>query len=163
MKERIPTLVFVCLSLALVGCDSSQQATAPSAEAKPISKPPMTEALPASQVKRWYSSVQVAEGGRIYAQHCSECHGKEAEGAKGWKQLEPDGSYRSPPLNGTGHAWHHPMSWLFDIIKKGSSPGQGKMPALKDKLTDEEIRSTIAWFQSHWRDELYSAWLRREQ
>jgi mono/diheme cytochrome c family protein len=159
MKTNSLITVCCCLAYFLLGCDGSQQATAPSVLEADLS--PRVVALPTTQLERWYSPAQVAEGGRIYGEHCAECHGKEAEGAKEWRQLEPDGSYRSPPLNGAGHAWHHPMPWLFDIIKYGSPPGQGKMPALKDKLTDEEIRSTIAWFQSYWRDELYGSWLRR--
>ena len=73
-----------------------------------------------------------------------------------------DGKYPPPPLNGTGHAWHHPLNMLFYTVKNGSPGGQGNMPAWKDKLTDGEIVAAIAWFQSRWNDEIYQAWAQRD-
>lgn len=33
------------------------------------------------------------------------------------------------------------------------------MPPFADVLTDAEIDVVIAWFQSHWPDRIYAAWL----
>ena len=47
---------------------------------------------------RWYGAEQVAEGQALFAQHCAECHGAEAQGTVAdWKQLTPEGLY-PPPL-----------------------------------------------------------------
>jgi len=75
----------------------------------------------------------------------------------------PDGRFPPPPLNGTGHAWHHPKAVLHDVIKNGSPPGQGNMPAWRDRLTDEQIDDIIAWFQSQWPNQVYNAWYQMDQ
>ncbi len=40
--------------------------------------------------------------------------------------------------------------------------GQGNMQAWKGKLSDEEILSVIAWFQSKWPKDIYNTWAKRE-
>ena len=64
----------------------------------------------------------------------------------------------APPLNGTGHAWHHPQKVLIDVIKNGTARLGGNMPPWKDRLSDQEIEDIIAWFKAQWPDELYAAW-----
>ena len=86
----------------------------------------------------------------------------QAEGAPNWRKSGPDGKYPAPPLNGTGHGWHHPLSILFQVIKKGSPGGQGNMPAWQGKLSDDEIIATIAWFQTKWSPEIYQNWVERD-
>lgn len=106
---------------------------------------------------------QVARGGTLYQQNCAECHGAGGEGAPNWRERGPDGMYPAPPLNGTGHAWHHPKPMLQYVIANGSPGGQGKMPAWKDKLSPEQINDIIAWFMSKWPDEVYQVWYARNQ
>ena len=36
------------------------------------------------------------------------------------------------------------------------------MPAWGEKLSDAEIKAIVAWFQSLWPEEIYSAWLKME-
>lgn len=100
----------------------------------------------------------VSRGGELYAEHCAVCHGVRAEGADRWRTRGADGKMPPPPLNGTGHGWHHPAAVLMHVILEGSPGGRGNMPAWKGKLTGEDTASVIAWFQSHWPDEVYSAW-----
>lgn len=111
--------------------------------------------------QRWYSSEQVARGDKLFQIHCIECHGKQGEGAANWQKVGADGKYPPPPLNGSGHAWHHPMTVLFQVIKHGSPAKQGNMPAWQEKLNDQEIVAIVAWFQSQWPDTIYQAWQRR--
>jgi len=113
-------------------------------------------------VQRWYSFQHVVNGGRVFQQHCAACHGKLGEGAPNWQQVGADGKYPAPPLNGTGHAWHHPLKALFYVIKNGSPGGQGSMPGWRDKISDDDIVSVIAWFQSKWTDQIYAAWRQQE-
>lgn len=117
-------------------------------------------ASPSAQ-QRWYTPEQVARGEKLFQTHCIECHGKHGEGAVNWQKVGADGNYPPPPLNGSGHAWHHPMAVLFQVIKQGSPAKQGNMPAWGEKLSDEEIVAIIAWFQSQWPDQIYQAWERR--
>ena len=111
---------------------------------------------------RWYTFQQIDTGSGIFQQNCSVCHGSQAEGAGNWRESGPDGKYPAPPLDGSGHAWHHPLKILFQVIKHGSPGGQGNMPAWSEKLSEEDMISVIAWFQSKWPEEIYLAWMQRE-
>jgi mono/diheme cytochrome c family protein len=111
---------------------------------------------------RWYAQSQIDDGAVIFKTHCASCHGDAAQGlAKDWKRPLPDGTYPPPPLNGTAHTWHHPARGLIQTIQNGGVPLGGTMPPFKDKLTNEEISSVLAFIQNLWSDEIYSAWLER--
>ncbi len=112
-----------------------------------------------SDTGRWYSVDQVVSGGPIFAEHCAVCHGVRAQGAEEWFRRQPDGRWPPPPLNGTAHAWHHPLWQLRQQIREGSQPEHGNMPAFGDVLSPSEIDAVIAWFQSFWPEEIYAAWL----
>jgi len=107
--------------------------------------------------------AQVSQGARLYQQNCARCHGENAEGDASWRQRDADGMFPPPPLNGTGHAWHHPKAILHEVIADGSPGGMGKMPAWRKELSDEEIDAIIAWFQSRWPEQVYSAWYRMDR
>jgi len=47
---------------------------------------------------------------------------------------------------------------LKKIIREGSSPGIGGMPAWDKKLTNQEIDDVIVWITSIWSDEIYNIW-----
>jgi len=38
-----------------------------------------------------------------------------------------------------------------------------RMPRFAAALSDEQILDVIAWFQSHWPDEIYAAWSKAEE
>lgn len=121
---------------------------------------PGTVAL-AEAPQRWYTKEQVEMGRSLYGEHCAACHGANAEGTADWKKRRPDGKYPPPPLNGTAHAWHHPMSVLKRTIDRGGVPLGGWMPAFEGQFTEAEKEALIAFIQSHWPDEVYAAWLKR--
>ena len=110
---------------------------------------------------RWYAQSQVELGRKVYAEYCIGCHRENAQGTASWRELAPDGSYPPTPLNGTAHAWHHPLGVLKRTIDEGGIPLGGKMPGFRDKLTEEEKLAVISYFQSFWTDEIYGAWLER--
>lgn len=111
---------------------------------------------------RWYTQEQVQLGQTLFKNNCASCHGEQAQGlAADWKQPLADGSYPPPPLNGSAHAWHHPLSVLKRTIAQGGLPLGGKMPAFAQTLNEQEQLAAIAFFQSLWRDEIYQAWLQR--
>lgn len=136
------------LTFLLVGCQQSVDvpSSAPSAVA------------PGPSVVRATSPEQVHRGALLYAANCAVCHGARAEGAPNWQKSGANGKYPAPPLNGSGHAWHHPMTALKTTIKRGTLSLGGSMPAWNGKLSDQDIEAVIVWFQSHWPDELYQNW-----
>ncbi len=114
-------------------------------------------------VDREMDFAKVARGARLYKMNCAECHGENGQGDPNWRQRDADGNFPPPPLNGTGHAWHHPKKMLHYVIANGSPGGQGNMPGWGDELSDEEIEAIIAWFQSKWPDQVYAAWQRNNR
>lgn len=113
--------------------------------------------------ERWYSSEHVKLGQNVFMQNCAVCHGNQAQGlVKEWKQTLADGSYPAPPLNGTAHAWHHPLKSLLRTVQNGGIPLGGTMPGFKDTLTQSEQLAATAYFQSLWPDKTYQAWLERD-
>ncbi len=130
--------------LALAGCG---QVAGPEGDGAIISGP----------AKRVVNAEQVAQGAALYTAHCAVCHGDKAQGTENWRRTGPDGKYPPPPLNGTGHAWHHPTEVLLEVILDGSM-GDGNMPAWRGKLSESQSRAIVAWLQTLWSDEVYAVW-----
>lgn len=108
---------------------------------------------------RWYDAAQVQAGAGVFAQYCAVCHGERAQGlADDWRERLDDGSFPPPPLNGTAHAWHHPLSVLLQVIDDGGVEFGGKMPGFAEVLSPSEKREAIAYFQNFWTDEIYAQW-----
>ncbi len=113
--------------------------------------------------ERWYSAQQVAGGEELFKQNCASCHGQNAEGTADWKKTDANGNYPPPPLNGNAHAWHHSKELLKSTIQDGGIKLGGVMPSFGNQLSDEEIDSVIAYFQSKWPDDIYLKWVNRNQ
>lgn len=116
----------------------------------------------APKVERPFDRAQITRGAALYAQHCARCHGVRGEGDAQWRKVNQDGTWPPPPLDGCGHAWHHPTAVLTRVIRDGTEP-QGHMPAWGGTLSESQIDDIIAWFQSLWPDEVYQAWREMEQ
>lgn len=142
---RASSVVVVAMVALLAGCGDA---------GKGPSSPP--------NVERSFDMAQIARGQALYAQNCARCHGDKGQGDAQWRKANADGSWPPPPLDGSGHAWHHPTAVLQRVIREGTEP-QGHMPAWGGKLNQAEIDDTIAWFQSLWSDEVYQAWWEMEQ
>lgn len=99
-------------------------------------------------------AAQVEMGKRIYVQACASCHGASLEGQANWQRRLPSGRLPAPPHDASGHTWHHADEVLFRITKYGAgaySPGhQTDMPAFEQRLTDQEIASSLAFIKSTW-------------
>jgi len=100
------------------------------------------------------SASKIELGKQLYNNNCVSCHGANLQGAANWKSLDEDGHRKAPPLNGTGHAWHHSDEQLHQIIKYGLAKFvknyQGKMMGFGDILSDAEITSVLAYIKSTW-------------
>ena len=146
----IKYLLIGTTGLILVACGQNEEGAATAA---------IQPAAPKSaSIERAIDFGQVSRGGKLFQQNCAECHGVNGEGAPNWRQRDAEGFFPAPPLNGTGHAWHHPQKMLHHVIKNGSPGGQGKMPAWGNHLSDQEIEDVIAWFKSKWPQPVYEAW-----
>ena len=99
-------------------------------------------------------------GKALYEKNCASCHATNLSGAKNWKEgKDDDGQRLPPPLNGTGHTWHHSDKLLHGIIKNGLAyyikDYKGKMGAVGDVLNDKEIDSVLAYIKSYWKKDNY--------
>ncbi|MGB0848951.1 MAG: c-type cytochrome [Thiolinea sp.] len=109
--------------------------------------------------ERWYTDSQVTAGKALFQTNCMVCHGVEAAGlGEDWEQKLPGFPGKPPALNGSAHAWHHPMKFLLAYIEEGGAALGGKMPAFGDSLSQDEKLAIIAYFQSFWDDETYGIW-----
>lgn len=121
--------------------------------------PPLVEQ---QDTGRWYSQQQVEKGKTLFAQHCAVCHGKNAESKPDWRTPNAFGHYPPPPLNGSAHAWHHPLADLDEVIRAGGRPYGGQMPAWGMVLDADDRLAVIASFQSYWDNKTYRLWAERE-
>ncbi len=110
----------------------------------------------------------IQKGKQLYEEYCAVCHGiggvgQSKEHPRGGR--DKDDNRLAPALDGTGHAFHHPPSLLLRYTREGSLDGSSAMPAFGDRLSDDDIRSIIAYFQSLWPDKImrqYKKEFRRE-
>lgn len=105
-----------------------------------------------------YDPNIIANGELLYVENCLNCHGINLQGQQNWENaLDEDGHRLAPPLNGSGHTWHHPPEMLSEIIKYGlksiDSKYEGKMVG-NENLTDEEILSILEYIKSVWPENL---------
>lgn len=149
---NLQILASLLAGLALTACDG-----APSG---PASRTRADDA----PLDRKLNPAQVARGKAVYEAHCMECHGPGGKGQPGdWRIRDADGYFPPPPLDDSAHAWHHPTVALLETIRNGSPQGQGRMPAWKGKLSEQEMQDGVAYIKSLWSDPVYRLWWRMEQ
>ncbi len=112
-----------------------------------------------AEAGRWYQPDEISQGEVLFLQNCASCHGANAEAMAGWQQAS--GEKSAPPLNGTAHAWHHSPEQLSKTILQGNIQIGGSMPAFKDKISEQDTRHLIAYFQSKWPEDVYQQWAGR--
>ena len=145
MNRKLRPMFAVNVVALLLGCAPSQEA-GEVGEGTPVAG-------------RWYSVEQVNTGSRVFQDECAQCHGAQAQGITAdWRERLDDGSFPPPPLNGSAHAWHHPLSVLLRVINQGGALLGGQMPAFANQISDKEKLAAIAYFQSFWNDDLYGNW-----
>ncbi len=158
MANARAKLMVLGAALLLAGCSGGEEGGSKMGGGS--GGPPASGGEGAAPVARIFSDPEmIARGRQLYRANCARCHGENAQGAFNWRRRGPDGKWPPPPLDGSGHTWHHPLAALRHTIRNGTLTMGGSMPAWKDKLGDEEIDAIIAWFQSLWPDEIYRQWL----
>jgi mono/diheme cytochrome c family protein len=143
---RFRFYLLVCWALLLGACADDPVGL-------PVSETPVHKVGP----------VQLAQGEKLYQENCASCHGVKAEGDVSWRQPNADGNFPPPPLNGTGHAWHHSAEVLKSVIREGSLGGKGTMPGWAGELSEQEMDAVISWFQSLWDKQVYATWYEMQQ
>ena len=148
---KLKLMVFILISSALLlSCDDKVKEVSLISAKKPV-------------IKRDINFMAFSRGLKLYQKNCASCHGKNAEGTPDWRKTDSDNMFPPPPLNGTGHTWHHPTKVLVNIIKNGTAKIGGKMPAWKNKLSEQEINDILTWIKAQWSDEIYAAWYTNDQ
>lgn len=96
-------------------------------------------------------------GARLYAENCQTCHG----------DRQGKGRIPAAPSHGPdGHTWHHSDRNLREVILNGATemteqmrrmmgvPDDApRMPAWKDKLSQDDINAILAYIKTFWTDE----------
>ncbi|MEM7044777.1 MAG: c-type cytochrome [Pseudomonadota bacterium] len=109
---------------------------------------------------------QVAVGAALYAWNCARCHGQDMSGELGWvtketgltdediKEIADKLDDIAPAHDESGSTSSLDDAMLFRIIDEG--PGKvrnmedTRMPGFRDRLSDDEIWSLIAFMKSSW-------------
>ena len=106
------------------------------------------------------SKIMIEKGKLVYQDNCVSCHMVNLSGAENWKGVDEDGHQKAPPLNGTGHTWHHDDETLHAIIKYGLAKlvknYDGKMMGFGDNLSDKDIDGVLAYIKSFWPEDKYN-------
>ncbi len=89
---------------------------------------------------------RVARGRAIFEANCAACHGTNGVGED---PANAEGGYPAPPLDTSGHAWHHTDRDLAAFISNGS-PNTPRMRAWKTTLTQEQIGDVVQYIKSLW-------------
>lgn len=161
-------LLLSITAVFITGCDEppppipKTKLVTPATSSSAITKKIQSEKKQKDETKelvvRKLNPEKVQRGKIIYQKNCADCHGRDGESRPDWRKQGADGKYPPPPLNGSAHTWHHSTDTLMKVIREGSPPGIGGMPAWKDKLTDQEIDDVVVWITSIWPDEIYDIW-----
>ena len=103
-------------------------------------------------------NIDIFRGMELYKSNCASCHMGNLAGNPDWKSgLDDDGQRLPPPLNGTGHTWHHSPEQLFQVIrygyKKFDPNYKGKMQG-NDDLSEDDVWSILEYIKSVWPKEI---------
>ena len=103
-----------------------------------------------------YDEPAAVEAGRaVYDENCASCHGSTLQGEPDWQSRDGEGYLPAPPLDETGHAWHHPDEQLLEVVRKGVAAiaGNGyksRMTGFGGVLSEEEMLQALAYVKSSW-------------
>jgi mono/diheme cytochrome c family protein len=91
-----------------------------------------------------------ASGEELYGAYCSVCHGVNGVGENpADKYAQDEYGYIAPPMDDSGHAWHHTDEQLIRTILEGS-PRNPRMAAWKHVLTEDDAIKLVEYIKSLW-------------
>jgi mono/diheme cytochrome c family protein len=92
----------------------------------------------------------VARGEELYLAHCVACHGINGVGENPADIYAMDEyGFVAPPMDDSGHAWHHTDEQLIQMTLEGS-PRNPRMAAFKNVLTEEDTGALVEYIKSLW-------------
>ncbi len=104
-------------------------------------------------IEGWRDQVpeRITAGRRVFEENCQACHGEKGRGEKPGDihARDENGLPVAPPLDDSGHGWHHADAQLAQTIREGS-PRNERMIAWKDLLNGEAVRNVVAYVKSLW-------------
>ena len=134
------------LSLFLVACGGPPTTDGAKSFPKGKEVAPTVTAVPDAVLTR---------GSQLYATNCQVCHG-DRNGV---------GKIPNAPIHGNdGHTWMHSDRNLIDIVMNGAGEmgemmrvgvpeDAPRMPAWRDKLSEEDVRDILAYIKTFWSPE----------
>jgi cytochrome c len=94
--------------------------------------------------------VPAERGEELYNAHCIACHGFEGVGERPDDKYAKDQyGYVAPPMDDSGHAWHHTDEQLKTTVLEGSLRNP-KMAAFKHVLSEEDADEVVKYIKSLW-------------
>jgi mono/diheme cytochrome c family protein len=81
----------------------------------------------------------LAQGERLYASTCAECHGAAGQGFA-------LAGMPAPPLDGSAHSWHHSDEQIVGWLRSGGV----QMPAVAVGWSDADVTAVLAFVKSRW-------------
>lgn len=106
-------------------------------------------ALPAQSNPSLTSAANPAHGKKLFKTYCVACHGSVGQGEFNWMHRDR----AAPPLNSTGHAWHHEDAQLVDMILNKPLP-DSKMPAWSTVIKRDDALDVVAYIKTLWSPEI---------
>jgi mono/diheme cytochrome c family protein len=89
------------------------------------------------------TDATLAAGRRLYREHCQRCHGPQGKG----NGSDADPKYKTQmDLTVAARADRNPDGIVFHKVWSGRE--KPKMPAFKDKLTEEQVWTVVGFVQS---------------
>ncbi len=92
-----------------------------------------------------YTVRGIVEGGKLYASHCRQCHGRLGLGNGDLSQALKPSPAMLAYLVGQSFAIDQYLLWS---IAEGGKPFGTAMPAFKDKLSEEQIFAIVAYLRA---------------
>ena len=139
--SRTPVIASVVLATLLSACASEQPTVA-----EQLGESIFGEAPAIPEIDR----AAAAEGEVLYRANCAVCHGADLAGAPDWRVPDEKGRYKPPPMDSTGHTWHHSDQLLTDIVLNGSPDQKSAMRGFSDRLSTDDVAAILAFFKSRW-------------
>lgn len=91
------------------------------------------------------AAANPSHGESLYRQYCVACHGAKGIGEFAWQSR----ARAAPPLDSSGHAWHHEDAQLINMILDKPLP-DSKMPAWRTVLSRDDVLDLLAYIKSLW-------------
>ena len=108
------------------------------------SLPPRAPAAAAAPFQR---AASAGQGGKLYAQHCADCHGMDGNGVAGVY----------PPLNGnTSVTEPTGINAIRSVLLGGFAPATAanpmpySMPPFAQQLSDADVAAVVTWIRQSW-------------